>query len=245
MAVDLLTNDYTTDTFEFSSHPAARAAVTGPSAPAGNGGKEQTDIEPLTRILDIIGATALLVVALPFLLVLAILLQIDSPGRLFFVQQRVGRGGVMFPCLKFRTMCENADEALAAHLASSPAARAEWALDFKLREDPRVTRLGVIVRKLSLDEFPQLINIIRGEMSLVGPRPIISSEIPRYGRYFKDYCLVRPGLTGLWQVSGRNDVSYRRRVSIDRVYVRRKSLAFDIAILAMTVPVVLRAKGSY
>ena len=198
-----------------------------------------------SRALDLVGATILLLIALPFLVILAIVLTFDSPGPLFFVQRRVGRNGRTFPCMKFRTMCRDADAALHAHLASSPIARAEWAKDHKLRDDPRITRLGGLVRKLSLDEFPQLFNILRGEMSLVGPRPIIQDEAIRYGRYIDEYTKVRPGLTGLWQVSGRNDVSYRRRVSIDCYYVRNRTIFLDLAILFRTLPVVLGAKGSY
>lgn len=199
----------------------------------------------LSRLIDIVGATLILIVALPFLVILAVVLKLDSPGPLFFVQRRLGLGGREFHCIKFRTMCRDADAALQLHLLSSSTARAEWARDHKLRDDPRITRLGGVVRKLSLDEFPQLINIIRGDMSLVGPRPIVRSEVARYGRYFEEYCRVRPGLTGLWQVSGRNDVTYRRRVSIDCFYVRNKSVVFDMKILLRTVPVVLGAKGSY
>jgi exopolysaccharide production protein ExoY len=199
----------------------------------------------LSRFIDVVGAVSILVVALPFLIILAIALKLDSPGPVFFAQRRIGRGGREFPCMKFRTMCKDADLALQRHLANSSAARMEWARDHKLRNDPRITRLGGLVRKLSLDEFPQLINIIRGDMSLVGPRPIIRAEVVRYGRYFQEYCKVRPGLTGLWQVSGRNDVSYRRRVSIDCYYVRNRSLLLDMKILLRTAPVVLGSKGSY
>jgi len=206
------------------------------------------DPKPATapsRALDVVGAVALLVVAFPFLVLLAVLLKLDSPGPLFFKQSRMGFRGREFWCIKFRTMCVDSDAALQRHLCSSDAARLEWARDHKLRDDPRITRLGALVRKLSLDEFPQLINIIRGDMSLVGPRPIVRAEIIRYGRYFEDYCLVRPGLTGLWQVSGRNNVTYRRRVSIDRYYVRNKTFVFDLIILLRTLPVVMGAKGSY
>lgn len=199
----------------------------------------------LIRCFDVVSASLLLVIALPFLVLLAIALQIDSPGKLFFVQQRVGRGGRMFPCVKFRTMCEDAAAVLEEYLARCPSARSEWARDFKLRDDPRVTRLGKTLRKFSLDEFPQLINILLGHMSVVGPRPIISAEIDYYGHYFADYCAVRPGLTGLWQVSGRNDLSYDERVSLDSFYVARKSLAFDISIIFRTIPAVLGARGSY
>lgn len=199
----------------------------------------------VSRFLDITLAAALLVVALPALLLVAIALQIDSPGRLFFVQRRIGKGGQTFPCIKFRTMCADADAVLKAHLAASPAARAEWQADFKLRQDPRVTRLGTLVRKYSIDEFPQLVNIVRGDMAIVGPRPIISAEIEKYGPHFADYCAVKPGLTGLWQVSGRNGVSYHRRVLLDRFYVSRKSVLLDMRILARTVPAVIGARGSY
>lgn len=198
-----------------------------------------------SRGFDLMFAIGLLVMAFPALVLVAVALQIDSPGPLFFVQRRIGRGGASFPCIKFRTMCVDADAVLARHLAAHPAARAEWDADFKLRDDPRITRLGAFVRKFSIDEFPQLINIIRGEMAVVGPRPIISAEIEKYSGSYVDYCAVRPGLTGLWQVSGRNNTSYRRRVALDRCYVRRKSFLFDLRIVAMTVPAVLGARGSY
>ncbi|MFM6829550.1 MAG: sugar transferase [Novosphingobium sp.] len=197
------------------------------------------------RVFDVVSAMVLLVALLPFLVLLAIALQIDSPGRLFFVQKRVGAGGKMFPCLKFRTMVENADEVFAARMAQCAASREEWARDFKLRDDPRVTRLGKAVRRLSLDEFPQLLNIIWGHMSVVGPRPIIRAEIERYGRFFPSYCAVKPGLTGLWQVSGRNDVSYHERVMLDVHYVQTKSLFTDLGIVFRTIPAVVSAQGSY
>jgi len=197
------------------------------------------------RLFDIVSAMVLLIAVLPLLVLLAVALQIDSPGRLFFVQKRVGLRGEMFPCLKFRTMCENADEVLVRHISQCSAARAEWALDFKLRDDPRTTRLGRLVRRFSLDEFPQLLNIIWGHMSVVGPRPIIRAEIERYGRFFQSYCSVKPGLTGLWQVSGRNDVSYHERVMLDVSYVQTKSLVKDLSIVLRTVPAVMLAKGSY
>lgn len=198
----------------------------------------------MIRIVDILGASALLLIALPVLVILAILVKLDSRGPLFFVQQRIGKHGRPFPCFKFRTMHVNADLLLSQHLRNSSAARAAWAADFKLRRDPRITRIGHFVRKFSLDEFPQLLNIIRGEMSLVGPRPIIRAEIERYGRSFASYCSVRPGLTGLWQVSGRNDVAYRRRVAMDRYYAFRRTPLMNAKILALTVPAVLLARGS-
>lgn len=199
----------------------------------------------LTRAFDVVAAALVLLAALPALVVLAIALQIDSPGRLFFVQQRIGRGGKMFPCLKFRTMCADADKVLARHLDECAEARGEWARDFKLRSDPRITRLGTVARKFSLDEFPQLLNIIAGHMSVVGPRPIVRDEIERYGRFFPNYCAVRPGLTGLWQISGRNGTSYAERVALDCRYVATKSFVGDVVIALKTVPAVLNAKGSY
>jgi len=142
-------------------------------------------------------------------------------------------------------MVVDSEQRLKELLASNPDARAEWARDFKLRRDPRITPIGNFLRKTSIDELPQLLNVLRGEMSIVGPRPIVEGEIERYGRYFADYSRVKPGITGLWQVSGRNNVHYRRRVALDVTYARNKSLALDLRILAMTVPAVLLAKGSY
>lgn len=199
----------------------------------------------LKRAFDILFALSFLIVAFPFLVLLAIALQIDSPGKLFFIQKRVGRNGRMFGCIKFRTMREDAEEVLAALLESSAEARAEWEADHKLRDDPRVSRLGAVARKLSFDELPQLINILLGEMSVVGPRPIVQGEVPKYGSFIADYCAVKPGLTGLWQVSGRNDVSYAERVQFDREYGARASFLFDLGIVLRTVPAVMLARGSY
>ena len=201
--------------------------------------------DPWVRALDIAVAATALLFALPFLVLLAAALQIDSPGPLFFRHRRIGLGGRTFGCLKFRSMHVNAAEMLRDHLATDAAARAEWQAEFKLRNDPRVTRLGRIIRKLSLDELPQLLNVIAGDMSLVGPRPIITDEIERYGEFFSDYCSVRPGLTGIWQISGRNDISYTQRVALDCYYARNKSVWMDLGVLFGTVPAVLRARGSY
>lgn len=199
----------------------------------------------LKRTFDVSFALIFLIVSFPALVLLSIMLQINSPGSLFFVQQRVGRHGRMFNCFKFRTMHEDAETLLEDLLAKSPDARREWDLDHKLRNDPRVSRFGAIVRKLSLDELPQLLNILSGEMSVVGPRPIVRAEILKYGCYFSDYCAVKPGLTGLWQVSGRNDVTYDERVQLDCEYRRKASFLFDMGIVLKTVPAVLGARGSY
>lgn len=197
------------------------------------------------RLFDIVTAAAILIVTLPFLVCLAVVLYVTDPGPLFFVHKRVGKRGRAFGCIKFRTMKVNGDEILREHLAISHVARREWAETRKLRNDPRVTRIGILVRKLSLDEFPQLINVLRGEMSIVGPRPIVDSEVARYGRYFEHYCSIRPGLTGLWQISGRSDTTYNERVRLDVQYVASKSLLLDTWLVVKTVPAVLFARGSY
>jgi lipopolysaccharide/colanic/teichoic acid biosynthesis glycosyltransferase len=197
------------------------------------------------RFLDVLGAAALLVFFAPVMLVIAICVYLADPGPVFFRQKRIGLHGNLFNCYKFRTMATDAEERLEKLLANEPLARAEWARDHKLRNDPRVTRIGRWLRKSSLDELPQLLSVLRGDMSLVGPRPIVENEASRYGRYFSHYCAVRPGLTGLWQISGRNDVSYRRRVAYDVLYVRTATVADNVRILALTVPSVLASRGSY
>jgi exopolysaccharide production protein ExoY len=151
----------------------------------------------------------------------------------------------MFPCLKFRTMIPNADQVLRDLLESDPELRAEWVRDHKLRNDPRVTRLGRFLRRTSLDELPQLLNVLRGEMSLVGPRPVVREELLRYGRNVNTYLAAKPGITGLWQVTGRNDTDYRRRVVLDTYYVRNQNLLLDLYILLKTTGVVLGGSGAY
>jgi len=197
------------------------------------------------RLLDIAIAALLLLFLAPLMLLVAALIYITDPGPIFFAHRRLGRDGRTFPCLKFRSMVVDAEQRLKHLLATSAEARDEWARDFKLRRDPRITPIGNFLRKTSLDELPQFINVLRGEMSIVGPRPIVEGEIERYGRYFADYSRVKPGITGLWQVSGRNNVHYRRRVALDVSYARNKCLGLDLRILAMTIPAVLLAKGSY
>jgi exopolysaccharide production protein ExoY len=198
-----------------------------------------------SRILDVIVAAAALIFLAPLMLIVAALIYAFDPGPIFFAHRRIGRGGQSFPCLKFRTMATDADVRLAKLLETDPVARAEWEMDHKLKNDPRIVGIGHFLRKTSLDELPQLFNVLRGEMSLVGPRPIVTAEIVRYGRYFQHYCEVRPGITGLWQISGRNDVSYRRRVAFDVAYCRSRSFAMNVKIITMTVPSVLMQKGSY
>ena len=199
----------------------------------------------LDRAFDVaLSALALLFLA-PLLLIVSLVVALEGRGPIVFAHPRIGRDGRVFRVLKFRSMVVDGDRVLRDHLAACPEAAAEWAADHKLRNDPRVTRIGGFLRKSSLDELPQFWNVLRGEMSIVGPRPIVQAEVPRYGRLFKAYCLVRPGITGVWQVSGRNDISYRRRVAMDAVYARRKSVYLDVKIILATVPAVLARKGSY
>jgi lipopolysaccharide/colanic/teichoic acid biosynthesis glycosyltransferase len=198
------------------------------------------------RGFDVAFALALLLVAAPMMLLLAAAIRLDG-GSALYAHRRIGRGGTAFGCLKFRTMVPDADRVLAALLMRDPAALAEWQATRKLRDDPRVTRLGRVLRATSLDELPQLINVLRGEMSFVGPRPVVLSELETYygAAGAAAYLSVRPGITGLWQVSGRSDTSYEGRVALDIAYVRNPSLRADLRILARTVRVVLRRRGAY
>jgi Undecaprenyl-phosphate galactose phosphotransferase WbaP len=196
------------------------------------------------RLLDVIGAVILGLVFSPLILVIVLLMR-KGDGSVIYRHRRVGRGGRMFSCLKFRTMIPNAEQVLSELLETHPELKAEWVRDHKLRHDPRVTRLGRFLRRTSLDELPQLVNVLRGEMSLVGPRPVIREELLRYGRSVDIYLAAKPGITGLWQVTGRNNTDYRRRVVLDTYYVRNQNLLLDIFILAKTTGVVLGGNGAY
>lgn len=197
------------------------------------------------RALDIIGAGVGLVLLAPFFLIVALMVRADG-GPAFFAHQRVGRGGKLFGCLKFRSMVIDSQARLETLLANDPAARAEWEATRKLKNDPRITRIGRFLRSTSLDELPQLINVLRGEMSLVGPRPVQEAEIDRYyGASAAHYMAVRPGITGLWQVSGRNETSYESRVALDVSYVSRPSLLADLSILLRTPVAVLSRRGAH
>lgn len=197
------------------------------------------------RVFDIAVAMLAIIAFLPLLVLVACAIRASGPGPVIFIQHRVGHAGGLFPCLKFRSMVINSQDVLDRLLAECPRARAEWARDQKLRSDPRITPIGALLRKSSLDELPQLFNVLFGHMSIVGPRPIVEAEIPRYGDRFEAYCSVRPGLTGLWQVSGRNEVSYEARVRLDARYAQRKSFFYDMAICLRTVPAVLASRGCY
>lgn len=197
------------------------------------------------RALDIFGAAVGLVLLAPFFMIVALMVRADG-GPAFFAHQRVGRGGKLFGCLKFRSMVVDSQTRLEALLASDPAARAEWEATRKLKNDPRITRIGRFLRSTSLDELPQLINVLRGEMSLVGPRPVLEAELDRYyGASAAHYMAVRPGITGLWQVSGRSETTYESRVALDVSYVSRPSLLADIVILLRTPVAVLSRRGAH
>jgi lipopolysaccharide/colanic/teichoic acid biosynthesis glycosyltransferase len=184
----------------------------------------------------------LLPVLLPVILVLCVLVAMDG-GLPIFGHKRIGKDGREFRCWKIRTMVVDAQERLKKHLADNPEAAAEWQQNFKLENDPRITRIGRFLRKSSLDELPQLFNVFRGEMSFVGPRPVVRDELLRYGLHQQVYMSMRPGVTGLWQVSGRNDVAYEQRVSMDVQYAREVSLTEDVRIVAKTVSSVLSLTG--
>jgi Undecaprenyl-phosphate galactose phosphotransferase WbaP len=197
------------------------------------------------RVLDLILGSLALLTALPLFLVIGALIKLSSRGPIFYEDRRFGRKGAVIRALKFRTMVPNAAGVLADYLATHPELRSEWQRDHKLKNDPRVTRVGKWLRRLSLDELPQLLNVLAGEMSLVGPRPIVAAEIQKYGRGYGLYTRVLPGLTGLWQVSGRNNTTYGERVLFDEYYVCNWSIWLDAYILIRTLKVVLTGEGAY
>lgn len=194
------------------------------------------------RVLDVAGVLMIGLLLAPFMLSVALLVRLQGP-QVIFGHERVGRGGKTFRCFKFRSMVPDAERRLEEYLARNDAARDEWEQNHKLDNDPRITRIGRFIRKTSLDELPQLWNVLRGEMSLVGPRPVTRAEMVRYGDAAAAYYATRPGITGLWQVSGRNDISYEERVRLDCDYVSALSLSRDMSILLRTVKVVFAPTG--
>lgn len=194
------------------------------------------------RTADFAGSLLLITALSPLLLTIYALVA-RSGGQVIYGHRRIGRGGEWFTCYKFRTMVPNAEQVLKQVLADNPELKAEWDRDEKLRNDPRVTRIGEFLRKTSLDELPQLFNVLRGDMSLVGPRPATEIGMSHYGKAWRWYLAVRPGMTGLWQVSGRNDVGFRRRVVLDIYYVRNQNLLLDLQILFRTIGVVTGRTG--
>ena len=191
------------------------------------------------RIGDVIFSLLVLTLGSPVFVLIGILVKLSSPGSVFYVQKRVGRNYREFGCIKFRTMYKDADELLPNLLEKYPLMRKEFEKDFKLRHDPRITRLGRFLRRSSLDELPQFVNVLKGEMSVVGPRPIVNSEINKYSLFMEEVISVRPGLTGLWQVSGRNNLSYKKRVQLDLVYARNRNFMLDLEIILLTFGVLL------
>ncbi len=202
------------------------------------GGRQKRSVDIIIAIISITALT-------PIMLLLTILILILDGGPAVISHERIGRGGSKFGCLKFRTMSKNGEDVLRAYLEENPDAQKEWAQSQKLTNDPRVTKIGRVLRKTSLDELPQIFNILIGDMSFVGPRPIVYEEIKKYGPAFLDYRKTRPGLTGAWQISGRNDIAYADRVELDKSYVSNWSLGLDMRIILKTLPAVIKAKGVY
>lgn len=197
------------------------------------------------RAIDVLLILLASPVLLPLFAAIALAIRVSSPGPIFFSHRRIRRHGEFFTMWKFRTMCVNSAEVLEEYLNAHPEARAEWRKTHKLKDDPRVTRVGRFLRRTSLDELPQLWNVFAGSMTMVGPRPIVAAEVEKYGEYFADYCMVKPGLTGLWQVSGRSRTTYAQRVMLDRQYARHWSLTGDLLILLRTFASVVNQEGAY
>lgn len=199
------------------------------------------------RLFDVVFSLAVLVIFSPMYGLLAALIALSSSGPIFYTQKRVGKNFKSFGCIKFRTMVDNAEAKLEEMMDESPQLRQEFEQDFKLRQDPRITAIGKFLRYTSLDEFPQFWNVLMGDMSVVGPRPLVPEELPKYGRHIDKVLMVKPGITGLWQVSGRNDIPYDRRVKIDVYYATCRTWWMDLFIAIKTVGVILfpRNNGAY
>ena len=199
------------------------------------------------RLFDIVFSLSVLVLCAPIYLVLAVAIACTSSGSIFYIQERVGRHHRHFGCIKFRTMIPDADRLLHEMMAASEDVRQEFSENFKLKEDPRITRIGKFLRTTNLDEFPQFINVLKGEMSVVGPRPLVPEEIERYGTQIDRVLTIRPGITGLWQVSGRNDIPYAQRIRIDVSYVKRRNFWLDLRIVFKTIllTVIPKNNGAY
>jgi exopolysaccharide production protein ExoY len=210
--------------------------IASPAPPVGRSSK---------RIADIVIAISALVILAPLLIICYFATVISSPGQAVFRHRRIGFNGQSFECLKFRTMVVDSQARLNRLLESDPKAAAEWNATQKLRRDPRVTLVGTALRKSSLDELPQLFNVLKGEMSIVGPRPVTEDELARYSSSIPMYLACRPGLTGLWQVSGRNTTTYERRVAFDSYYAKNWSHSLDVRIILATIPTLLLAYGAY
>ncbi len=196
------------------------------------------------RLFDVIFSLLILILFSPVYLLLGLLIALSSRGPIFYIQKRVGKNHKPFNCIKFRTMVTNADEVLLELMQTSPQLRQEFEDNFKLKQDPRITRIGRFLRLTSLDEFPQFWNVLKGDMSVVGPRPLVAEELPRYGCHIDKILTIRPGITGLWQVSGRNDIPYSRRVQIDLYYANFHNFWLDLWVIVKTVGVVIIPKNN-
>jgi lipopolysaccharide/colanic/teichoic acid biosynthesis glycosyltransferase len=195
-------------------------------------------------LFDITFSLLVLILFFPVYIVLALLIALSSEGPIFYLQERVGKNYRVFNCIKFRTMVTNADEILAQMMETCPEMRDEFNSTFKLKHDPRITKVGHFLRITSLDEFPQFWNVLKGDMSIVGPRPLVVKELQKYGSHIDQVLTIRPGITGLWQVSGRNDIPYPKRVQIDLHYVRSRSFLLDLWIILKTVNIVIIPKNN-
>ena len=196
------------------------------------------------RLFDVLFSLSILILFLPVYLLLATLIALSSSGPIFYVQERVGKNYKPFGCLKFRTMVENADDLLLDIMESSPQLREEFEDNFKLKKDPRITAIGKFLRFTSLDEFPQFWNVLKGDMSVVGPRPLVPEELHKYGQHMDKVLKIRPGITGLWQVSGRNDIPYPLRVQMDIYYVNFRNFWFDLWLIFKTIGVIIFPKNN-
>jgi lipopolysaccharide/colanic/teichoic acid biosynthesis glycosyltransferase len=197
------------------------------------------DGECFKRLFDIVFSLAVLILCSPLYLLLAILIKVSSPGPVFYIQERIGKNYQPFRCIKFRTMVKNADAVMERLMLEHPELRREYEENFKLKDDPRVTPVGKFLRYTSLDEFPQFWNVLKGHMSVVGPRPLVPEELYKYGRHIDKILTIRPGITGLWQVSGRNDIPYERRVNMDVYYVNFRNWLLDFWVIIKTIGVIL------
>jgi exopolysaccharide production protein ExoY len=201
---------------------------------------------PLKRFFDVIFSAVAVILFSPLFLIIAIAVRLSSPGKIIYAHERIGRGGKRFRCYKFRTMYSDADLRLSEILKNNPAMRQEWESFFKLKKDPRVTPLGSFLRRTSLDEFPQFFNVLKGDLSVVGPRPCVKNEVEtRLGERALKILSIRPGLTGLWQTSGRSDTSFEERLILDEHYVDNRNLLLDIKLIAKTIPAMIWPRGAY
>jgi Undecaprenyl-phosphate galactose phosphotransferase WbaP len=248
MSLDLHINEpdaavFSSNSFDLPEMAASSAGVW--IRPQAHGPEQMFQYRVVKRWADVALVVFLSILLLPLLCAIAAAVWISSPGPILFSHRRIRRRGEFFTMWKFRTMCINSGEVLERYLAAHPEARAEWRAMHKLKDDPRVTLVGRFLRHTSLDELPQLWNVLNGTMSLVGPRPIVAAEVEKYGEFFHDYCAVKPGITGLWQVSGRSELSYAERVQLDRQYARNWSLQADAQILMRTWSSVVNRDGAY